>query len=213
MKIIKMVLGEVQTNCYVLYNEESKEGIIIDPSNNPSKIINKLEEEGIKPVVILLTHGHFDHIMAAPKLMEHFGIEVHGYVEEASLVKDPILNAAYLINSKFTMELSQVFHEGDILEFAGFQLKVIHTPGHTKGSVCFHLEDKDVLFSGDTLFYQSVGRTDLPTGDGMMLLRSIEKKLLALADETICYPGHGIVTTIGDERKYNPFIHSDAIWD
>ena len=213
MKIIKMVLGEVQTNCYILYKEDTKEGIIIDPSDNANKIIDRLSQEGISPKAIILTHGHFDHIMAAPKLVEKYGIPVYGYVEEASVVKDPILNASYLINKKFSMELTDLFYDGDILELAGFSLKVIHTPGHTRGSVCFYLEDRDVLFCGDTLFYQSIGRTDLPTGNQMQLLRSIEEHLLALPDDTICYSGHGIVTTIGDERMNNPFIRTDAIWD
>lgn len=213
MKIGNILLGEVQTNCYIISNEETKEGIIVDPSDNSQLIIRKLEEGNINPVAILLTHGHFDHIMAGPKLCEHYNIPMYGYVEEGELVKDPILNGAYLIGSKFTMKLSHFFKDGDELLLAGYKIKVIHTPGHTKGSVCFYIQDENVLISGDTLFYNSVGRTDLPTGDGMMLLRSIEKKLMALPEETKVYPGHGMGTSIGYEKKNNPFIHSDAIWD
>ncbi len=213
MKIGTILLGDVKTNCYIISNEETKEGIIIDPGDNAGLIIKKLEEDNIKPVGILLTHGHFDHIMAGPKLSEHYDIPMYGYIEEGELVKDFILNAAYLIGSKFTMKLSHFFNDGDELLLAGYKLKVIHTPGHTKGSVCFYIEDENVLISGDTLFYNSVGRTDLPTGDGMMLLRSIEKILMALPEETKVYPGHGALTSIGYEKKNNPFIHPETIWD
>lgn len=213
MKIETILLGAVQTNCYIISNEETKECIIIDPSDSSGLMIKKLEEANINPVAILLTHGHFDHIMAGPKLSEHYKIPMYGYIEEGELVKDPILNAAYLIGSKFTMKLSHFFKDGDELLLAGYKIKVIHTPGHTKGSVCFYIEDEKVLISGDTLFYNSVGRTDLPTGDAMMLLRSIEKKLMALPEDTKVYPGHGMVTSIGYEKKNNPFIQSESIWD
>lgn len=215
MKIQTLVLGAVRTNCYFIINEETKETILIDPPHEVSKIIKKIEAEHLTPIGILLTHGHFDHIMAVTGLVERFDIPVYITKEDKELASDSILNGAYLIQSNFTLKTDQIsfVEEGQKLSLGGFLLEVISTPGHTKGSVCYYVKEENVLFSGDTLFYQSVGRTDMPTGDQRILLRSVEKKLMALPEETKVYPGHGMSTTIGHEKIHNPFIHPDTLWD
>ncbi len=213
MKIQTIVLGAVKTNCYFIINEDTKETIIIDPSDDVNKIIKKVEESNLVPVGILLTHGHFDHIMAVPGVSMHFNIPVYAHIMDRDLAGDAILNGGYLIQSNFTLKLENFLTDGEEISLAGFKIKVIHTPGHTGGSVCYYLYEEGVLISGDTLFYNSVGRTDMPTGDGRVLLHSIEKKLMLLPNETKVYPGHGMSTTIGYERINNPFIHADAMWE
>lgn len=213
MKIQTIVLGAVKTNCYFIINEDTKETIIIDPSDDVNKIIKKVEDSNLVPVGILLTHGHFDHIMAVPGVSNHFNIPVYAHIDDRELANDAILNGGYLIQSTFTLKLNNFLKDQEEIQLAGFKIRVIHTPGHTAGSVCYYLYEENVLMSGDTLFYNSVGRTDMPTGDGRVLLHSIEKKLMLLADETKVYPGHGMSTTIGTERTSNPFINADAMWE
>lgn len=215
MKIQTLVLGAVKTNCYFIINEVSKETIIVDPAYDASKIIGKLEEGNLNPVGILLTHGHFDHIMAVPELLEQYSIPIYITKEDKELSRDGILNGAYLIQSNFKLILNActLIEDRECIELAGFVVEIIQTPGHTAGSVCYYFKDEGILIAGDTLFYKSVGRTDMPTGDGRVLLRSIEKKLMALPEDTKVYPGHGMNTTIGYEKQNNPFINADTLWD
>lgn len=206
MNIMSMILGPVGTNCYFLVNEDTKEAIIIDPADNASAIKQKLIQSGLEPVAILLTHGHFDHIMAAKEIAEEYSILIHAFYEEWDLLKDPSLNGAYLIRSKFTLNPHKELRANDLLHMAGIELLVIHTPGHTRGSVCFYHKESQTLISGDTLFKESVGRTDLPTGNSETIKKSISERLFQLDDATKVYPGHGESTTIGHEKKYNPFL-------
>lgn len=214
MKLQTLNLGSIRTNCYFIINEETKETIIVDPAADLPKVLKKIEDGDLKPVAILLTHGHFDHTMAVPGLKLKFNIPVHITKEDRDLAKDPILSGAYMIGSNFVLDIEDLvlIEDEDQLEFAGFHIKVIKTPGHTAGSVSYYFEKEQILISGDTLFYQSVGRTDLPTGDGRMIVTSIEKKLMGLPDEVKVYPGHGVNTTIGHEKKNNPFIYPEALW-
>jgi hydroxyacylglutathione hydrolase len=206
MKIISMVLGPVGTNCFLLINENTNEAIVIDPADNAPAIIARLKQEELKPAAILLTHGHFDHIMAAEELSQEYNILIHAFYEEWDLLKDSKLNAGYLIRSNVALTPHKALKDNEILNIAGMELLVIHTPGHTKGSICFYNKETQDLISGDTLFYESVGRTDLPTGDSKTLQKSITERLFTLGDETKVYPGHGILTTIGHERKHNPYV-------
>lgn len=206
MKIITLVLGPVGTNCYFLINEETKETIIIDPADNAPAIKQRLNMEGLTPVAILLTHGHFDHIMAAEAIAEEYNILIHACSEELDLIQNAQLNASYLIRKEVALTPHKEFKDNQVLHMAGLELLVIHTPGHTKGSVCFYHKESKSLITGDTLFNESVGRTDLPTGNSVTLQESISEKLFSLDNATNVYPGHGETTTIGHEKKYNPFL-------
>lgn len=205
MKIQTLVLGAVRTNCYLITNEETKETIIIDPGAQPSLIKEKLTELGSVPVAVVLTHGHFDHIMAATELAAEYNIEIYAHETEKELLGDSRLNGGYLIGTSITLVPHKLIKE-EILKLAGFELQVIHTPGHTAGSVCFYMKEQEILISGDTLFLSSVGRTDLATGNFDTLQKSIREKLFVLSEEVIVYPGHGEATSIGYEKTHNPYV-------
>ncbi|MFV0344429.1 MAG: MBL fold metallo-hydrolase [Anaerocolumna sp.] len=200
MRIITLVLGPVRTNCYLLINEDTKETIIIDPADNALAIKNKIKSEELTPVAILLTHGHFDHIMAAKEVADEYDILIHAFHEEWELLGDVKLNAGYLVRSDVTLTPHKALKDQEIVNMAGMKLQVIHTPGHTRGSVCFYHEESQNLISGDTLFLESVGRTDLPTGSSDTLNHSLYDILFKLPDATKVYPGHGEDTTIGHEK-------------
>lgn len=201
-----MVLGMVGTNCYLLINNETKETVIFDPADDGKRIASYLEREELKPVAILLTHGHFDHIMGAPEVAEHFGIPVYAHKLEQEVLTSAHLNACAMIGKQFVMGADRLVSDGDILNLAGTDIKVLHTPGHTQGGVSYFIEEMNVLVCGDTLFEGSVGRTDLPTGSMGTLVRSIREKLFVLDDEVTALPGHGGQTTIGWEKKHNPYV-------
>ncbi len=207
MKIKKMILGAVQTNCYLVFNDDTKEGIIIDPADSAERIIATIGNLQVKPVGILLTHGHFDHILAADFLKEHYGISVYLHKEEADLAANTGLNASKSFGMYGTAQADVLAEDGEVLDLSGFSIKVLHTPGHTKGGACYYFENDQVLFSGDTLFAQSIGRTDLPTGSYSTLIRSVKEKLFTLPGKVLVFPGHGEETTIEYEMKYNPYVN------
>lgn len=201
----KMVLGMIETNCYFMYDETTKEAIIVDPAKNG--VYKTLEANGIKPVAILLTHGHFDHIMGVHELSREANAKVYVMKEEEALCKDATLNASDSIRRPYTIEPDVYLNDGDEFELNGIKIKVIATPGHTAGSCCYYIPSENWLISGDTLFRGSIGRSDLPTGDEDTILNSVNMLLDSkeFNDDTKVYPGHGEVTSIGFERKYNPF--------
>lgn len=201
-----MVLGMVGTNCYLLINNETKETVIFDPADDGKRIASYLEREELKPVAILLTHGHFDHIMGAPEVAEHFGIPVYAHKLEQEVLTSTQLNACAMIGKQFVMSADRLVSDGEVLNLAGTRIKVLHTPGHTQGGVSYFIEELNILVCGDTLFEGSVGRTDLPTGSMGTLVRSIREKLFVLDDEVTALPGHGGQTTIGWEKKHNPYV-------
>jgi glyoxylase-like metal-dependent hydrolase (beta-lactamase superfamily II) len=205
MKIQTLVLGAVRTNCYLITNEETRETIIIDPGAQAEVVKEKITELGSVPTAVLLTHGHFDHIMAARELAEDYNIKVYAHEIEKEIVGSSDLNGGYLIHTSHTLVPDKLIKE-EMLKMADFELQVLHTPGHTAGSVCFYLKDQGVLISGDTLFLGSVGRTDLPTGNFDTLQKSIREKLFVLPEDVIVYPGHGDATTIGYEKTHNPYV-------
>ncbi len=206
MIIKTCVVGVVSTNCYLLINENTKETIIIDPGAEADKIILKIKELNVKPVAILLTHGHFDHVIAVKDLVEEYGIKTYGSKEEVAIFENDSLNCSGMIRQNYELEVDILLEDNEKVNLAGFDIEVIHTPGHTQGGVCYYIEDEGVLFSGDTLFADSIGRTDLPTGDIRALRNSIIKRLFVLPEEVEVYPGHGAKTTIGHEKAHNPFI-------
>ena len=207
MKIQNFVLGMVGTNCYLVVNEEEKQCILIDPAVYSGEIAEQIRREGLDLRAILLTHGHFDHIMGIDGFRKEFPeIPVYAHREEEALLKDASMNASLEFGRQYTFSGAAYAEDGDVLDLAGMQFQVIHTPGHTIGGCCYYLQEEKVLFSGDTLFQESIGRTDFPTGNGGQLMRSIREKLFTLPEETAVYPGHMERTTIGDEKKYNPYF-------
>ncbi|MCI9527437.1 MAG: MBL fold metallo-hydrolase [Lachnospiraceae bacterium] len=206
MKIEQYCVGQVQTNCYFAINEKTQEMVVIDPGDFAQLLAEKIKQKGLKPKAVLLTHGHFDHAMAAQELAGIFGVKIYAHEAEKETLEQSGLNASGMIGRRDSYQADVFVKDGQVLQLAGMDLKVLHTPGHTEGGCCFYSEEEKVLFSGDTLFCQSVGRTDFPRGSMSQLIRSIRDKLLPLPDDVKVYPGHMGVTTIGMERRGNPFI-------
>ncbi len=204
LEIVWLVLGPVQTNVYIAYNKESKECFIVDPADRADKIIAKIDELGLLPKAILLTHGHFDHIGAVDELREKYNIPSYITKEDSCMASDANANAGLsLMGRSVRCICDELLADKDRLELAGVKIKVIGTPGHTRGSCCFYLPSEGVLFSGDTLFAGSYGRCDLEGGSESSIFRSIREKLFTLPDDTLVYPGHMDSTTIGYEKQYN----------
>lgn len=205
LKINQYVVGPVQTNCYFAINEETKELLVIDPGESPKQLAEKIRGEGCTPVAILLTHGHFDHATGAEELASEFGIQIYAYEGEKETLEDSNLNVSWMIGEQKVFHADVFVKDQQELDLAGFHIRVLFTPGHTRGGCCYYLPYEDVLFSGDTLFCCSVGRSDLPGGSTSELVRSVREKLLTLPERTTVYPGHNDVTTIENERMYNPY--------
>lgn len=206
MKIEKFVLGALQTNSYLILNEDTKEVLIVDPATCPDYMLSHVKSNGYVPKGILLTHGHFDHVMGIEGWVEAYDIPVYLHEDEKEILATPNLNLSVMMGKYYSYDKVQTLKEGEILELAGFSFQVIHTPGHTKGGCCYYEKDEEVLISGDTLFHTSVGRSDFPTGSMSTLIKSIKEKLFVLPDMVMVYPGHNSLTCIADEKKYNPFV-------
>lgn len=207
MKVERMVLGQIQTNCYFAINEATKETIVIDPADRPDSVLRKAVDEGLTLKAIFLTHGHADHMLGVPELKAKLGIPVYACEAEKALLADPAQNLSPALFRKSVSFAADVWvKDGQELEVAGMKFSVYGTPGHTPGGCCYYSAEAGVLFSGDTLFAGSVGRTDFPGGSMSALVRSIKEKLTPLPDETKVYPGHMEESTIGAERRYNPYL-------
>lgn len=206
MKIEKFVLGSFGTNSYLIMNEETKEVVIVDPATCPDYLISHVKSNGYIPKAIFITHGHFDHIMGIDDWVDAFEIPVYLHEEEKCIIEDPSMNLSFAFGPNYSYCKAQGLKDGDKIRVAGYDFEVIHTPGHTCGGCCYYCAEEEVLFSGDTLFCQSVGRSDFPTGSMATLVRSIKEKLFCLPDNVMVYPGHEEYTCIADEKKYNSFI-------
>ncbi len=211
MRIIPVEVGALGTNCYIVFTDNlqaavSKECVVIDPGDDAKKIIGIMTENCLKPSAILLTHSHFDHIGAVNELSDKYpGVRICAGKAENVLLQDPKLNLTARVGRPLTIEADRLFENNEVFKEAGITFRVIATPGHTMGSVCYLVEAENVLFSGDTLFMMSMGRTDFPTGDESQMFESL-RKLAALRDETDVYPGHGGKTSIGEEKRNNPYL-------
>ena len=194
LKVHAMALGAYQTNCYIIHDEASKTCCVIDPGYDADFILNKLEDLGLTLEAVLLTHGHFDHVGAVKELAAETGCGV--YIHPDDLSMPPMMTAGPLY-------YTNTYTEGSILKLSGLEIAVLHTPGHTPGSVCLLVEN--TIFSGDTLFQGSCGRTDLPGGDWATITKSL-KRLASLEGNFWVFSGHGGSTTLRDEKKYNPYM-------
>ena len=202
MKLISIPVTMLSENVYLYFDEATKTGVIIDPGGEPDKIINKINECGISITAILLTHGHYDHTGAVHKIKELTNAPVCVHKDESGLLRNPKSSL-----SSRVIEPDVLLDENtDIPGVFGGRIKVIHTPGHTSGSVCYYDAEESILFSGDTIFFESIGRTDFPTGDAYAIIPSIKNKIFTLPDETVIYPGHEERTSVGHEKRNNPFV-------
>lgn len=205
MKIQHSVLGMCATNTYYVYDDETKRGLIVDPADSPDTIIARVDSLSMIPEAILITHGHFDHVLAMNKVREHYGIKVYAGLTEKQVLHDMAMNLTSSFGMGQTFDADIYLKDGEEFEAAGYHIRAIEVPGHTIGGMCYYFDKQGVLFSGDTLFCESVGRSDFPGGSASALCRGIKDKLFVLPEHTKVYPGHMDETTIGNEIKYNPF--------
>lgn len=198
-------VGQIDTNCYVIYRESLQKAVIVDPGDEGVFLLGRLKKLSVTPEAILLTHGHFDHIMAVRTIKDAYPeCKIYAGKMEKDLLEDPAVNLSANFGKALEIKADRYHNDQDVLSLAGISFRVLFTPGHTGGSVCYLVEEEGVLISGDTLFFQSLGRTDLPTGDQHEIINSIKEKLYTLPEDTMVYPGHGEITTIGHEKVYNP---------
>ncbi len=206
LELQKCILGPVMTNCYFLKNKETGELLIVDPADQPQTIFEKIKEMQARPAGILLTHGHYDHILAVEDVKKEYHIPVYASAMEEETLEKPMVNLSAFQGRVCSLKADVLLNDLEVFEAAGFSIQVIYTPGHTAGSCCYYLKEEGVLFSGDMLFYGSVGRTDFPGGSTADIVKSLHRLLESLPEETEVYPGHDISTTIGYEKRYNPFV-------
>ena len=203
--IYVLTLGPVQTNVFVAYNKETLECLIVDPSAQAQSIIKVIEENKLKPSAILLTHGHFDHIMAVNDLVEKYKIKVYISKNDEAMLGDSYKSGGKsFIGHGYVAKADFLLNDGDVIRLLDEDIKFIATPGHTKGSGCYYIESEKILFSGDTVFREDCGRTDLYGGDNPTIIRSIYDKVLTLPEDVNILPGHMDMTTVGHEKKFNP---------
>ncbi|MHC4363105.1 MAG: MBL fold metallo-hydrolase [Planctomycetota bacterium] len=209
MKVDRLILGAFETNCYVLrQGPDATDCLIIDAGLGAGEPEDFLQENGLSPAGVLLTHGHADHIAGVPALRKSFpDVQVHIHKLDAEMLTGGKDNLSELAGILLRTEPAEfVLEEGDIIEQVGIRLHVLHTPGHTPGGISLYSKDERIVFAGDALFAGSIGRTDFPGGSTSQLLNSIRQKLFTLPDETLVYPGHGATTTIAREKAHNPFL-------
>jgi hydroxyacylglutathione hydrolase len=209
MKIDRLTLGDFETNCYVVRRDESAEDcLVIDTGLDSREMIAFLARHRLTPQAVILTHGHVDHIAGLAVLRSEFPqakVCIHSL--DSPMLTDPEANLSQMAMRPFrTAPADVLLEEGDMIEEAGIVLRVLHTPGHTPGGICLYAETEGVVFAGDTLFADGIGRTDFPGGDLEQLLDSIRTKLFVLPDRTEIHPGHAMRTTIGREKASNPFL-------
>lgn len=200
-----LVVGPIEENCYVLRDDETSEGLIIDPGDNGQEILAYVRDNGIKVKLIVNTHGHWDHIGAVDFLRDELAVGLAIHADDADMLTATREEmAAYSVFAGGKRPAERLLQDGDTIQFGNSSLKVIHTPGHTRGGICLY--GGGCLFSGDTLFAGSVGRTDFPGGDYRAILHSVNVQLEQVPDDTRVFPGHGPATRMGRERRCNPYL-------
>ncbi|MDQ3809438.1 MAG: MBL fold metallo-hydrolase [Chloroflexota bacterium] len=208
LEVRGVVVGLFQENCWIIGSRRRGEALVVDPGDEPEEILALARDMGVRVTRVVASHAHLDHIMAAGAVVEATGAPFLLHRSDLALAENMPISARHWLGQEVPPppQPAAFPSHGDDLEVAGVTLRVIHTPGHTPGSLCLYAPDAGLLFSGDTLFRESIGRTDLPGGDSRQILRSIAEHLLALPDDTRVLPGHMQETTIGHERAYNPFV-------
>lgn len=209
MKIDCFALGDYQTNCYVLRNsEQDKDCLVIDTGFDSGRLVNFLHEQELNPVALVLTHGHIDHIAGVSLLRDNYpDIKVYIHKFDADMLEEPLSNLSAMTGAAFAAAPADVtIDDGDMIESAGIKLQVLHTPGHTPGGISLYSAESGLVFVGDALFADSVGRTDFPGGSMTQLVNGIKDKLFTLPEETQVYPGHGPATTIAREKAHNQYL-------
>ena len=206
MIIKKLEVGPFASNCYIVASKNNKEGMIIYPGDEAGRIMEEVKREGLDIKVIVLTHGHLDHTAALKEVKEATGASIAIHKDEVKILNNKFVSTFLGMRHHTPPKADRLLEDEDVISVGGLDFRVIHTPGHTPGGIC--LLGEGVLFSGDTLFFSSVGRSDIPTSGGShhQLIQSIKEKLLTLDDDIKVYPGHGPETTIGAERRGNPFL-------
>ncbi|TCS76671.1 MBL fold metallo-hydrolase [Pectinatus cerevisiiphilus] len=205
MKVKVFTNGSFEENCYLAIDEPTGEALIIDPGSQPKSIIQWVKEEKCKVKYVINTHGHSDHIGANTEVCNEFGVKLGIHPLDAPMLTDTKLNlSAYWGEPILSKKADFFLNENDIVKCGDSELRVVHTPGHTPGGIC--LVGEKIIFSGDSLFADSIGRTDFPGGSTAALIKSLKEKILPLAGSIIVYPGHGPTTTIDHERTYNPYF-------
>ncbi|MBA7656235.1 hypothetical protein ES703_64155 [subsurface metagenome] len=204
MIVDKLVVGPFASNCYIVGSPSDKEGMIIDPGDKAKQILKKVEDLGLDIKLIVLTHGHIDHIGALKEVKKATGAEVAIHGDDARSLRRQPLSIIFGLFYPTPPPPDRLLKDGDSIDVGDLHFVVLHTPGHTPGGIC--LLGQGVVFSGDTLFNYSIGRADLPGGSYSKLMNSIQTKLMTLPDNTVVYPGHGDETTIGAERRGNPYL-------
>ncbi len=204
--IVTLPVGLIQTNCYIVGCEETKAGAIIDPGGHPDRILAEVQRHGLAVQYVLNTHAHFDHTDANRAIVAATGAPLALHAADRPLLQASGGAAFFGLRADPSPEPDLELRDGDELAVGRLCLRVLHTPGHTPGHVCFYEPDQGVLFDGDLLFYRGVGRTDLPGGSWQQLVDSIRRVLFTLPDETVVYAGHGPATTIGEEKRFNPWL-------
>ena len=202
-----LTVGLLEVNCYILGDEETKEAVVIDPGGDEAEILDVLSRNKLKLKLIIDTHGHFDHVDANQPLKDATGAKIAIHVADAQMLDKPSSEAMFFTGNRLRLSQADILlNENDILTFGKYRLKVLHTPGHTPGGISLVLEDHPYVYVGDLLFAGSIGRTDFPGGDYDGLINGVRTKIFSLGDNYTVYPGHGPVTTVAQERKYNPFF-------